>query len=414
MMKSRLSALGWFALGLAVAGTYAWFSPFQTTALGSLGSAINEAAREHKDTHAHGDHGEHGPEGIVQLSPDQIAAAKIAVANVQGGTLSRRLTVPGTVVANADRLVRVGAKIPGTVAELRKQLGDSVAEGEVVGALESREVADAKSQFLAALLGHELQQTLFERERMLWEKRVSTEQAFLRARTAADESQIRLDVARQKLAALGVEERDIAELRSQPISALRRHELRSSIAGRVIERKVNIGAPVTPETELFVIADLSEVWAELSVSPADLPFVKDGQRVTIGNGATTEEGVGKVIFISPLLDSETRTARVIAAVDNKNGVWRPGSLVKATVTTEETEVDVVVPQSAIQTMDGENVVFVRSEDGFEKREIVVGRRDGHNVEVVFGLDPGEAIAIENTFVLKAELGKREAEHSHAH
>ncbi len=412
-MGSRYAAIGWFVSGVIAAGAFVWLSPVPPNALG--GSKLQTAAgSERKDSHGHGDQGEHGSEEVVRLTADQIAAAKIAVSDVQGGILARRLTVPGTVVADADRLVRVGAKTPGTVAELRKRLGDSVVEGDLLGVLESREVADAKSQFLAALLTHGLQQTLFEREKSLWEKRVSTEQAFLRAQAATDESQIKLDVARQKLAALGFEEREIADLRQQPISALRRHELRSPIAGRVIERKVNVGAPVIPETELFVIADLSEVWVELSVSPADLPFVKDGQPVTVSNGASTEEGVGKVIFISPLLDNETRTARVVASVNNKSGIWRPGTFVKAKVLTEEIKANVVVPPSAIQTIEGESVVFVRTEDGFEKREIVVGLRDENSVEVVFGLDAGEAIATENTFILKAELGKREAEHSHAH
>ena len=74
--------------------------------------------------------------------------------------------------------------------------------------------------------------------------------------------------------------------------------------------------------------------------------------------------------------------------------------------------DVLVPRAAVQEIGGESVVFVRTPEGFEKREVVLGRGDQDGVEVVFGLDPGERYAAANTFVLKAELGKSEAEHSH--
>ena len=74
--------------------------------------------------------------------------------------------------------------------------------------------------------------------------------------------------------------------------------------------------------------------------------------------------------------------------------------------------DVLVPRAAVQEIGGESVVFVRTPDGFAKREVVLGRGDREGVEVVFGLDEGERYAAANTFVLKAELGKSEAEHAH--
>ena len=144
----------------------------------------------------------------------------------------------------------------------------------------------------------------------------------------------------------------------------------------------------------------------------DLHFVKDGQAVAISNPATGDEGDARIIFISPLLDIDTRTARVVAEMDNADRVWRPGTYVRARIVTEETAVNLAVPLSAVQTIADEAVVFVRIEDGFEKREIVLGRRDEKSAEVIFGLDEGETIAISNTFVLKADLRKREAEHDH--
>jgi cobalt-zinc-cadmium efflux system membrane fusion protein len=115
-----------------------------------------------------------------------------------------------------------------------------------------------------------------------------------------------------------------------------------------------------------------------------------------------------------VLDPETRSARAVVEVPNPDGAFRPGGFVTAEVATEEQRVDVLVPRMAVQQIGNESIVFVRTPDGFEKREVVLGRSDQEGVEVVFGLDPGERYAAANSFVLKAELGKAEAEHSHAH
>lgn len=376
-----------------------------------------EAGPAHGHGHGHGagEGHEEGPEGVVKMPAERIAAAKIEVAPVAGGTLSRRLVVPGTVTPDADRIARVAAKVVGTVAELNKRLGDTVAKGEVVAVVDSREVADAKSEYLAALVNFDLQKTLFEREQSLFQKNITAEQQFLRARTTFTEAQLRVDLARQKLLALGVNDREVAGLSRQTTQGLQRYEIRAPIAGRIVERLVDLGAPVGGEgqaKELYVVADLSTVWIELSVPTGDLPTIKVGQRLTISSGANGQPTDGRVVFISPMLNQETRSARVIAAVDNKDLTWRPGSFVSAKITIEEQPVELRVPRTALQSLKGEQVVFVRTPEGFARREVVLGRGDDHAVEVVFGLDPGESIAIANTFVLKAELGKAEAEHAH--
>lgn len=365
--------------------------------------------------HGHGEGEKEGPEGVIKMPPERVTAAKIEVAPADTGVLARRLTVPGTITPDSNRIARVAAKVVGTVAELNKQLGDTVAKGDLVAVLESREVAEAKSEYLAAQVNFDLQKTLFEREQGLFQKNITPEQQFLRARTTFSEAQLRVDLARQKLSALNVSDKEIAGLSRQTLG-LQRYEIRAPIAGRVVERLVDLGAPVGGEgqaKELYVLADLSSVWIELSVPTSDLPTIKEeGQPVSISTGTNGKASEGRIVFISPILNQETRSARVIAAIDNKDLTWRPGSYVTAKVLVEEQPVDVRVPRTALQTIAGEQVVFVRTPEGFEKREVVLGKGDEQSVEVVFGLDPGESIAVTNSFVLKAELGKSEAEHAH--
>lgn len=356
-------------------------------------------------------------EGVVVMSEERIADAKIGIVAVEAGDLSRRLSVPGTVLADRDRIGRVAARVTGTVAELRKGLGDIVQKGEVIAVLDSREVADAKSEFTAARVSFDLQKTLFERTQTLRDKQITAEQTFLKAQTALTEAQVRFDLARQKLLALGVTEAEIAALAKVALGQnnLQRYEIRAPIDGRIVERMVDLGAPVGGEgqaKELFSIADLSTVWVEISVSTTDLPQIKDGQNIVISESSTDKSSEGRIVFISPILSADTRSARVIASVVNKDMMWRPGTFVTAHVAVEQQRVSVKVPRSALQTINNEPVVFVRTPAGFEKRIIALGKEDAQFIEVVSGLNAAEQIVAVNSFLLKAELGKAEAGHSH--
>ena len=121
------------------------------------------------------------------------------------------------------------------------------------------------------------------------------------------------------------------------------------------------------------------------------------------------EAAGKIAFISPMLSRETRSARVVAEIANDDGIWRPGSFVTGSIAVEQSAVALAAPAAAIQTVGAEQIVFVRTGEGFVKRPLTLGRSDGRTVEVVSGLRPGEIIAVGNSFVLKAELLKAQAE-----
>jgi membrane fusion protein, heavy metal efflux system len=349
---------------------------------------------------------------VVKLTAQQVAAAAIETAVAEKGTITRSIIVPGTIVPHADRILRVSVKLSGTVGELKKKIGDSVAKGEVVAVLESREVADAKSEFLGARLSNELLQELYEREKILWEKKVSGEQQYLRARNAAAQARMKFDIARQKLFALGLDATEIAALPSQPEGRLHLQEIRSPMAGRVVERKVDLGTAVgrdSLETELFVVVDLDIIWIDLAMSPAELPAIKEGMPVSISARDIREKTAGSIVFVGPLLDKDTRSARVVAEAQNGSGVWRPGSFVTASIAVDEWSVAVAVPANAVLTIDNEKVVFVRTAEGFVKRPVVLGHAGNRRVEVTSGLQAGETVAAINAFVLKSELAKATAE-----
>ena len=383
------------------------------------------AAPQGKEGRANGEHAHseaEGEEGHVKMTAEQVANQDIVVAKAEGGTLSRHILVPGTITPDTDRIARVPARVVGTVAEMRKRLGDAVKKDEVVAVLDSREVADAKSEYLTASVKADLEKTNFDRQQALWDKRISAESAFLNARAVYSEATLRQDLARQKLSALGLDAAEVAKLAKRDettpnLSSLRQYELRSPMSGRIVERKVDVGTAVGKEgdpSDLYTVADLSTVWIELAVPTSELAKVKEGATVTVAPG---QEGVeqhekGKVVFVSPFLTADTRAAKVIVALPNKDMAWRPGTYVTAEVEISRDAVPVSVPKAALQTVEGKRVVFVRTEEGFEKREVELGRSDDDAYEIASGLKPGETIAVENTFLLKAELGKSEADHAH--
>jgi cobalt-zinc-cadmium efflux system membrane fusion protein len=308
-----------------------------------------------------------------------------------------------------DRVAHVPAKVVGTVAELRKRLGDSVQKNEVVAVVDSREVAEAKSEYLAASVNYTLQNSLFLREKGLFEKKITAEQIFLKSKSTFAEARLRLDLARQKLGALDLSEAEISALPQQDVVALRQKDIRAPMAGRVTERLVSLGQPVGGEgqsKELYVISDLFVVEADLAVPVADLPFVREGEEVKLET-PDGREVKGVIVFVNGVLTPETRTGHAIARFDNADGRLRPGSLLNARIVVGDNIVPIRAPRSAFQTINAEPSVFVRVAEGFAKRKVDIGASNDAFVEIRAGLSPGEPIATSNTFLLKAELGKAE-------
>ena len=179
-----------------------------------------------------------------------------------------------------------------------------------------------------------------------------------------------------------------------------------------VRRKVDLGAAVgrdNLETELFTIADLDRVWVDLAVSPTDLPIVAEGQTVSVAAHGLAKRATGKIVFISPMLDRDTHSARVVAEIANPDGNWRPGSLVTGAIAIDERKSPLTVPASAVQSIGKVQVVFVRTADGFEKRAVMIGQSDDRLIEILSGAHAGEIVAVTNTFLLKAEFMKSLAE-----
>ncbi|PYC21414.1 efflux RND transporter periplasmic adaptor subunit [Pseudomonas jessenii] len=392
--KLMIVAVATLALGIGIGSQWAGNA--------SIDAHADEAS-EHADHAEEGAAAEHAEEGHIELSAEQITAAGIQLAEAKAQNISRGLPFPGEVRFDEDRTAHVVPRVPGVVDSVAVNLGQTVKKGQLLAVIASQQISDQRSEQAAAQRRLALARTTYEREKKLWQDKISAEQDFLQARQALQEAEIALSNAQQKISVLSG---------SVVATGGNRYELRAPFDGVVVEKHLTPGEVVDESTAAFTLSDLSRVWVTFGVSPNDLNKVQVGKAVTVSAPELNAEVVGSVAYVGSLLGEQTRTATVRVTLENPQGSWRPGLFVTALVATDSREAKVAVPETAIQTVEDKPTVFVRTDDGFEARAVELGSRAAGHVEITQGLEPGAQVASAGSFVLKSELGKASAEHSH--
>jgi cobalt-zinc-cadmium efflux system membrane fusion protein len=360
--------------------------------------------------HHHHDH-ESEQESFVALTNDQIREKDIEIRQASPGQLTMILSTRGKVVLHPDRLAYILPKVSGVVQEAKKNVGEFVRAGEVIAVLESREIAEAKASYLAALGKENLAFNLLSRESRLYEKGISAEKEYIIAKAAYEDTKITSQLALQKLYTLGFKDREIDQLITQSNPYPRLYEVRAPIDGIIISRDITKGEFIDSK-KVYEIADLRTVWVEVGIYPKDLRKTREGQFVEVILPNENYSAPARVVYLSPIIQEESITTKAIVELDNYTGCWCPGSLVNVNIATEKISVPLIASLEAIQNIEGKDFIFVLSPHGFEKKEVKLGRKDGYYAEVLAGLEPGESYAVNQTFLLKAELGKNSIAHEH--
>jgi len=342
-------------------------------------------------------------EDRVTVSDEQLRHNGIVLATAGPARIASTLQLLGEVKLNQDRAVVVTPRLGGLVEGVRVNAGDRVKRGQVLAVISSPALADQRSELLAAAKRLALARTTHEREKKLWEDKISAEQDYLAARQAMQEAEIAVEAARQKLAALGAAASD---------TALTRHEIRAPIDGVVVDKKISVGEALKEDAPIFQLADLSSVWVELTVPAKDLNQLQEGMAALVKASAFDAQGEARLSYVGALVGEQSRSATARLVLANPKGLWRPGLPVTVDLSASAVDVAVAVEAQALQTLRGATVVFGRYGQQFEARPLTLGRSDGRNVEVLKGLDAGERYAAKNSFLVKADIGKAAAEHEH--
>tara|TARA_R110002110_G_scaffold314210_2_gene527415 strand:+ start:11175 stop:12386 length:1212 start_codon:yes stop_codon:yes gene_type:complete len=376
----------------------------------SEGSAESHDEAGHSDAPADvAEEGQH-----VELTPAMLQSFNIEIEAVSHGQIIQSINVPAEVRFNEDRVAHVSPRIPGIVQNVAASEGDVVEAGQVLATLESRELADAKSAYLSARARLQLAQTSFEREERLWENRISREQDFLDARQALNEAQIEVRAVGQQLETLGVALTQLSVSGSG--ASLTQYHLVAPISGTVIERHAVLGETLTAgqSEPAFVIADTSSVWVDAAVYGDDMSRVRAGSAVEIVDQSGQVLASSTIAFVNPQLGESTRTGSARIILESATTGLRPGMFVSVRIAIEDPVSRLRVPASAIQSVSGQSVVFVETDEGFEMRAVRVGLQSENFIEIIEGLRPGERIAVTETFLLKSRLLRSEMGEGHGH
>jgi len=360
----------------------------------------------------------HDHANAVTPTDAQIQQLGIMVEAAQAGGINDWLAAPGEIEINHDRMAHIAPRVGGVVSEVHAHLGDVVQAGQVLAVIESRDLADAKARYLSAQQILELAQTSFQREKTLYEQKVSSEQEYLSAKQALAEAQIQWRSARHKMLTFGLSPSDLEALPSQAEEMFTMYNLTAPFAGTLIQKHLVLGEVVDNHSEVLVIADLSTVWVDLMVNQKVVQSVATGQKALVSLGADQPDQVGIISYVDPVMNETSRTGIARLILDNTSGQYRPGLFVKGRIQIKQTDRAVLVPADSIQIIDDQPCVFVESHGGFALQPVTLGTSNRTHTEILSGIHAGDHIVTKNAFHLKAEYEKQgagsHAGHGHAH
>ena len=334
----------------------------------------------------------------------------------------------GKILVPEDRTAVIGPVNSGRLVRLYAGQGSRVRRGQKLADLESPDIDQAEADYLKALADAEnarrssaaevrLAQETYDRTKMLYEKTIApgknlqaAEHDLEVAKASAENSiaatKVALAAARRKLLVLGLKDSQINGLSTKKdLGAV--FSLNSPIDGVVVERNATIGATVGADANVFKIIDISRVWIDANVFEKDLQRVRNGQEVKLTVAAFP--GVtfsGRVIFISSVVDPDTRSLKVRTEVPNPDGRLKPDMFANVQIVTDVNRSAISIPESAVLDDGGKSVVFVADGAGFKKRQVTEGIKGNDRVEIIDGLAAGEKVVVKGNYLL-LQQGKPE-------
>lgn len=365
------------------------------------------------------------PEGSLTIDSAAQKSAGVLVESVRLDRVQQSLRTTGRVAPNDTRVAHVRPLAGGRVQEVYVRLGDRVKTGDVLIAFDNIELGNAVGQYLSALAALKQARTQAEVTRRSAERaknlvdlgaiaraELERRDAEYRNALAGIESQ-EADVARVELTLrrFGLDDSELAKVRSSNGAGYRqavaRAVVRAPFAGIVTKQNVAQGEVIAPDTELMVITDLSTVWVLGSVYENDLGLVRQGANAFVTTASYPgKRFTGTITYVSDFLDPATRTANVRCEVRNPEGLLKLDMFTELDITTRAQRQALLVPETAVQRIQGKTLVFVKiSDDHFDLREVQVGPEHDGLLEITAGLKPGDAVVTQGSFALKSQVLK---------
>ncbi len=335
--------------------------------------------------------------GLFTIPQDQMS--HVQVVTVEPSKLTRTLRLTGAVAYNAFSTTPVITQVGGPVAKILVVPGDRVKRGQPLLEVSSPDYSLLLAAYLKARDTFRVADKNYERAQDLFAHHAIADRDLLQAESDRIQAQADLSAAQEGMRILGIPKPE--DLEKSPISA--QIPLLAPIGGEVVERLVSPGQVLQAgTTQAFTISDMSTVWVMANVYQGDLAYVKDGDPVTITTDSYPDKFSGKISFISPALDPNTRTLQARIVVDNPGGKLKKDMYVVATVTAGVISDAIAVPDSSI-LRDDENQPFVYVASGsnqFGRRPVDIGQSQNGQTQILKGLSPGDKVAANGSLFLQ--------------
>jgi cobalt-zinc-cadmium efflux system membrane fusion protein len=336
----------------------------------------------------------------VTVSP--ALAEHIQIATAKPEDVVRSLHAAGRIEADEHRLGRVSSPVTGRIIEVFAHDGETVRRGQVLATLSSTELSNTQLSFLEAHSRRQLGERAVERAEQLLKADVIGTAELQRRKAELQEKVEEVSAAKAQLHVLGMSEESIEGLKaSREVTSV--SHIVASVNGTVIDHKAVPGQVVAPAETVYVIADLSQVWLIADIPEESAGDLRAGKAVVAEISAFPGEKIsGRLSYVSPTVNAETRTVRIRMNVPNPRSRYKPDML--ATVALEDSpHQQIVVPDQAIVREDNKNYVFVQTGPAtYLLREVSLGADLEERSVVASGLSPGERIVIAGAFHLNNE------------
>ncbi len=370
--------------------------------------------QERQQTETSGEHtGENAEE--VHLTAEQRQTLGIEVETLLSGSATATISRPASVTFDKDQVSKVGPRIEAKVVKVLKDLGDSVNEGEPIAVMSSVELGKIKADYIRLNARLQAEQARYEREQSLYEQEISSQAELLEAEATYQQAQAELNATAEALRLYGLSQTDIENIETGGDRPLSYFYLSSLTQGLIQQRDLSPGQTISSSETPVHVVDLSRVWVMIDAYEQDIPYINEGQKVSLAvrsiDGQTFE---GKVDWVSYALEQDTRTMPVRAVVENPNGLLRAGMFGTARIQTGQERDIAMIPIDAVQTIEGEQVVFAPGKENgsYKPIEVILGSENEGYVEIASGLKPGQQAVIAGAFDLKSALTAQSRSASH--
>ena len=363
----------------------------------------------------------------VQVSLEKQKEWGIKVGSAVMENIVSRISLSGVLVMNQNETAHISSFVAGKVIALAVDLGTTVRMGQSLCTINSPEFAQAQADFLETRARLNLSQKDFERAQKLFEEKALEEKEFLRREAEYEKLVTEYGARGSTLHSYGLTHEHIDTLISK-CDTIKYEEYMCEIAdpnlpilsplgGTVVFRDVLLGEHVDPEKTVFMVSNLNTLWALLDAYEKDLPFISKNSTVFIESPLYPGKMFkGEITYISDLIDEQLRTVKIRVAINNSEGLLKPNMYIQGTVeNASEANKTLVIPDEAVQNLEGEKVVFVlEEEDVFTVRHVSLGLKIGSLRIITEGLSATEKLAIKGAFYLKTELTKATFGSTHVH